>query len=220
MAMERSLSQAARVQPGGHELRREVVVHHQRRRILDATVSVVAESGYRQLTVAKIIKRAGVAKLKFYELFESKEDAFLAALDEGVAEAAESVTAAVAGADDSLAARVDAGIAALLKLCSERPDLTRAAVLEAPSLGSVAADRRERALAAFAPLLAGARESAGGEELPEGVEQTVLDGIYWLLYEAILKGKPKRLTTLRPALVEFALLPFLGPVAAARAATA
>jgi AcrR family transcriptional regulator len=217
LAMEDSLSQASQIQPGGHDLRREVVVHHQRRRILAAVVELVAEQGYRATTVTAIIKRAGVAKLKFYELFDSKQDAFLAALDDGVAEAGERVAAATTAAADGFADRADAGIAALLAFCAERPALARAAILEAPKLGTEAGDRRAAALAAFAPLLAGARESGGGQELPEGLEQTTLDGLYWLLYEALLSGKPKRIEKLRPALVEFALLQFLGPVEAARA---
>jgi AcrR family transcriptional regulator len=216
--MDGSLSQASRVKPGGHDLRREVVVHHQRERVLAAAVELVAEQGYRATTVTAIIKRAAIAKLTFYENFDSKQDAFLAALDAGLAEAADRVAAATESAGKDFPARVDAGIGALLAFCAERPALARAAVLEAPKLGSDAGDRRAAALAAFAPLFAGARESGGGEDLPEGLEQTTLDGLYWLLYEALLSGKPKRIEKLRPALVEFALLPFLGPVEAARAA--
>jgi AcrR family transcriptional regulator len=216
--MEGSFSQTRQVKPGGHELRREVVVHHQRERILTATVELVAEVGYRALTVAAILKRAAISKLKFYELYDSKEDAFLAALDSGLAEAGERVAAAIDGAGEGFAARADAGIAALLAFCAERPALARAALLEAPSLGPAASARHQQALAAFAPLFAGAREAAGRGSLPDGLEQTTLDGLYWLLYEALLSGKPKRIEKLRPALVEFALLPFLGPAEAARAA--
>ncbi len=216
--MDGSLSQTSRVKPGGHDLRREVVVHHQRERVLAAVVELVAEQGYRATTVGAIIKRAGVAKLKFYELFDSKQDAFLAALDAGLTEAGERVAAAAEAAGDSFSARVEAGIAALLALCAERPALAQAAILEGPSLGPAAGDRHDQALAAFAPLLTGGREVGGGTELPEGVEQSTLDGLYWLLYEAILSGKPKRIEKLRPALVEFVLLPFLGPAEAARAA--
>jgi AcrR family transcriptional regulator len=216
--VERSFSQTQQVKPGGHELRREVVVHHQRERILLATVDLVAESGYRALTVAAILKRAAISKLKFYELFDSKQDAFLAAYDAGLAEADARVGEALAAAGESLAERAAAGIGALLDLLDERPSLARAAVLEAPSLGPAMGDRRERTLAVFAPLFSGAREAGGAEELPDNLGESVLDGIYWLLYDAVLTGRPKKLAKLRPALVEFAILPFPGPLAAARAA--
>jgi AcrR family transcriptional regulator len=214
--MEGSLSQTSEVTPGGHDLRREVVAHHQRERILTATVELVAEVGYRALTVAAILKRAAISKLKFYELYDSKQDAFLAALDVGLAEVGERVAGATEGGTD-FAARADVGIGALLAFCADRPALTRAAVLEGPSLGPAAGDRHEQALAAFAAIFAGAREAAGRGSLPEDLEQTTLDGLYWILYEALLSGKPKRIEKLRPALVEFALLPFLGPVEAAPA---
>jgi AcrR family transcriptional regulator len=219
LLMEGSLSQLSQVTPGGHELRREVVVHHQRERILTAAVDLVAESGYRALTVAAILKRAGVSKLKFYELFDSKQDAFLAAYDGGLEQAAGRVEEALAAAED-VASRVNAGLAALLVFFDEHPALARAAVLEAPSVGPAMGDRRQATLLAFVPLLAGARRDEGEAELPANLEESVLDGIYWLLYDAILSGKPKPLSKLRPALVEFALLPFLGPVAAAQAAQA
>jgi AcrR family transcriptional regulator len=212
--MEGSLSQLSQVTPGGHELRREVVVHHQRGRILAAVVELVAERGYRGVSVAAIVKRAGTARLKFYELFGSKEDAFLAAYDAGLAEAAARVGEALAEAGDSPPERIDAGIGALLAFLDERPDLARAAVLEAPSLGPAMGDRREATLAAFTPLFAGARPGGKKAKLPDNLEETVLDGLYWLLYDAILSGKPKRLAKLRPALVEFALMAFVGPGAA------
>jgi AcrR family transcriptional regulator len=219
-AMDGSLSQAAHVKPGGHELRREVVVHHQRERILVAVIDVVAERGYRATSVAQIIKAAGVAKLKFYELFDSKQDAFLVAFDSGLEEAAGGVREALDGAGETLAERVDAGLTVALAFLDERPSFARAAVLEAPSLGGAMGDRRERTLQVFTPLFSGARGSGEEAELPGNLEESVLDGIYWLLYEAVLTGKPKKLTKLRPALVEFALLPFLGPLAAASAAAA
>jgi AcrR family transcriptional regulator len=187
--------------------------------MLTAAVELVAERGYRAVTVADIVKRAAIARLKFYENFGSKQDCFLAAFDAGLEEAARRVGEAVDAAGDSFPDRVTAGISALLDFCGERPDLARASVLEAPSLGAAMGDRRRRALAAFAPLLAGAREGGGEAELPATVEESVFDGLYWLLYDAILTGVPKRVEELRPQLVEFALLPFLGATAAADAAS-
>jgi AcrR family transcriptional regulator len=213
--VERSLTQVSQVKPGGHPLRREVVVHHQRQRILNAVVELAAEGGYRSISVAAIIKRAGVAKLKFYENFSSKQDAFLVAYDEAVAAAAQQVAEATAAADADSRSRIDAGIRALLDFLAERPAAARACILEAPSLGREMGDRRERALTAFSPLLVGAPDGPGGAgEAPANLEETVLDGLYWLIYEALISGRPKDLRRLRPALVEFALLSYLGPAAA------
>jgi AcrR family transcriptional regulator len=218
--MERSSpSRPSRTRPGGHQLRREVVVHHQRERILAAAVELIAERGYRAVTVADIVKRAAIARLKFYENFSSKEDCFLAAYDRAFEEAVRRVGEACAAPTASFPERVSAGLAALLDYAAAEPALARACFVEAPSLGAAMHGARERALAGFAPLLEGARQEAGEAELPESVEESVFDGLYWLIYDAILTGRPDPVEELRPQLVEFALLPFLGAAAAASAAS-
>ena len=211
-------SRPPRVQPGGHQLRREVVVHHQRRRILAAAVELAAERGYRAVTVADIVTRAATARLKFYENFSSKQDCFLAAYEAALAEAARRLEEATATPDATFSERVSAGLEALLSYAAAEPALARACVVEAPSLGPVMRGRRKQALDALAPLLAGARQELGETDLPDSVEESVLDGLYWLLYDAILSGHPEPIVDLHPQLVEFALLSFLGTEAARAAA--
>ena len=185
-------------------MRRAVVVHHQQRRILDAVVELAAERGYRSTSVAAIIKRAGVAKAKFYENFGSKEDAFLAALAEGVEEVAQRVGAAVAEAGDATAA-LDRGIAAALEFLDERPGLARACIVEAPSLGETIDGARRTAIEACAPLISAVASERGGQ-LPADLEASILGGVYWLAYEAVASGEPARLADLRPGLLDFVLL--------------
>jgi AcrR family transcriptional regulator len=216
--MDASPSQRSQVRPGGHPLRREVVLHHQRERIIAAAVELIAERGYRSVSVADIVKRAATARLKFYENFSSKQDCFFAAYDRGLEEAMRRVGEAGAAPGASFPERVSAGLGALLDCIAAQPQLARVCVVEAPSLGPAMQGRREQALAGFAGLLRGGREEAGEAELPASVEESVLGGLYWLLYNAILSGQPKRIEELRPELVEFALLPFLGAEAARSAA--
>jgi AcrR family transcriptional regulator len=208
--MDDSLLNLIGAPPGGHALRREVVVHHQRERIIAATIDLVGEHGYRAVTVAQIVKAAGVSRLKFYENFGSKQDAFLAALDDRLAELVTTVEGACAAAGERPAERIDAGVSAALEFLATRPLLARAVVLEAPSLGPELGDRPGAAREALAPMLAAARTTKATRALPESTEDSVLVGIYWLLYDALLSGEPDPITAFRPALVEFALLPFLG----------
>lgn len=213
-----SPSRPPRVQPGGHQLRREVVVHHQRRRILAAAVELVAERGYRAVTVADIVKRAATARLKFYENFSSKQDCFLAAYDAAQAEVMRRLGEATATPDATFPERVSAALEALLSYAAAEPALARACLVEAPALGPVMQGRHEQALDALALLLAGARQELGEADLPDSVEESIVDGLYWLLYDAILTGRPEPIVDLHPQLVEFALLPFLGTEAARAAA--
>jgi len=52
-----------------------------RQQIVDAAIEVFAAKGYRVASIADIIAQAGVARGTFYLYFQSKEEAFNAALD-------------------------------------------------------------------------------------------------------------------------------------------
>ncbi len=73
--------------PGRHPLPREFITQHQRARIIAALAEETVEKGYRAVTVADIVSRAGIARNTFYENFSSKEDCFLAASEFAVKEA-------------------------------------------------------------------------------------------------------------------------------------
>ena len=66
------VSELERLPRGRHGLSREEVAAQQRTRILAATVDVVAELGYPETRVVDVIKRAGVSRKTFYELFDDK----------------------------------------------------------------------------------------------------------------------------------------------------
>lgn len=70
---------AVRLPSGHHGLSRDYVREHQRRRILDAVDAIAARDGYDSCTVAAIIERAGLSRKTFYEHFNDRADAFLAA---------------------------------------------------------------------------------------------------------------------------------------------
>ena len=70
-----------------HELGRERVNDFQRARIVSAMVEVAAEGGYLGAAVAPVVARAGVSRRTFYELFDGREECFLAAFEWGVGQA-------------------------------------------------------------------------------------------------------------------------------------
>jgi len=199
-------------------LRREVVAHHQRQRILAGAAKVFAERGYRQVSVADIVKAAAIARGRFYDNFSSKEDCFFALYDSATDATLEVVSQACSESTESFPERVAAGIAALLAAIEAEPALARACVVEGPAVGPPINGRFEKLIGEFAALLRSGRGDADSSELPETVEETVVGGLYWLLYHALLERRPKRIGRLRPQLVEFSLIPFIGAEAAAAAA--
>lgn len=195
-----------------------MVAHHQRERILAAAARVFAERGYRQVAVADIVKAARSSRGGFYGNFGSKEECFFALYDATTAVALETVAAACAATAESFPERVMAGLTALLDAIDADRDAARACVVEGPTVGPAINARLEKTIADFAALLRSGRQGAEAAELPESVEETVVGGLYWFLYHALLEGRPKRIGRLRPQLVEFALIPFVGAEAAGAAA--
>jgi AcrR family transcriptional regulator len=203
-----------RAKPAGHRLRPEVVAHHQRQRILAGAAEAFAERGYRQVAVSDIVKSAAIARKRFYEHFSSKEDCFFALYDQGAGVALRAVGEACAGSRDGFPELVRAGIAALLGEIEANRALARACIVEGPAVGPAINDRFEKLIGDFAELLRSGRSGSEAGELPETVEETVIGGLYWLLYYALLEERPKRISRLRPQLVEFSLIPFIGAAAA------
>jgi AcrR family transcriptional regulator len=206
------------VQPGGHPLRPEVVAFHQRQRILKGAAEAIGRRGYRQVAVSDIVKASAIARARFYENFSSKEDCFFAVYDAAAQATLEKVAGACEGTAESFPERVGAGISALLDAFEADPDLARACIVEGPAVGPAINGRFEKLIGDFAALLRLGRGDAGSSELPDSVEETVVGGLYWLLYHALIERRPRKIAQLRPQLVEFSLIPFIGTEAAAAAA--
>ena len=194
-----------RARPGGHPLRAEVLVHHQRQRILAGAARAVSERGYRETSVADIVKSAAVARARFYENFSSKQDCFFALYDGATEAALSAVEEACRNCSDDFPECVEAGLRTLLDYLESDPVLARAWILEGPTVGAPINDRFD-----FAALLRRGRSEEAIEALPGTAEETVVGGLYWLLYYALLDGQPKKIGKLLPQLAEFSLIPFAG----------
>ena len=203
--------------PGRHPLPKEFIAQHQRARIIAALAEETVDKGYRAVTVADIVRRAGIARNTFYENFSSKEDCFLAASEFAVKEALRRVVDAATKVE-SWPERVDAGLSAFLHYVASEPALARTCIVEALSAGPAAVERYERSIQAFVPLFRlGRKVSPHGDELPETLEETIIGGIFWILYQRIIMGQTEQIEELLPELVEFSLTPYLGAEAAKRA---
>jgi len=211
-------SQATRTLPGRHSLSREFIVEHQRARIIAALAEETVAKGYRAVTVSDIVRRAGIARNTFYENFSSKEDCFLSASEYAVESALGRVTDAATKADD-WPAKVSAGLAAFLRYVAGEPALARTCIVEALSAGPAAVERYERSIQSFVPFFQmGRKFSAKGAELPETLEETIVGGIFWILYQRIIMGQVEQIEGLLDELVEFSLTPYLGAEVAKRVA--
>jgi AcrR family transcriptional regulator len=200
----------ARPLPGAQPLSREFIVRHQRARLIAALAQEAAEKGYRAVTVADVVKRAEVGRKTFYENFGSKEDCLLAAQDHAMSTALERV-ARVAGPEQSWPARVCAGLSALLDCVVEEPALARTCMVEALAAGPASMRSYERSQQGFVTLLRLGRDvSPRGEQLPETLEEALIGGGYWIVYQRLVAHESETIPELLPELIEFVLTPYLG----------
>jgi AcrR family transcriptional regulator len=178
-------------------------------------VEVVSERGYPETRVVDVIGVAGVSRKTFYELFDSKEDCFLAAYDvllENLLEEATEAFESNSGAP--WAERVATALGALLEHLSEHPDEARFAIVEVLAAGPKALTRRDAALRQFTGFLESGR-SETSFELPGITSIAVAGGVNELLYSEILHGAVARLPSRLPDLMFWVALPYLGADGAA-----
>jgi AcrR family transcriptional regulator len=127
---------------GRHGLSREEVEASQRTRLLQATIELGTERGFASLTLADIVRRAGVARSTFYDYFTDKQDCFLEAFDFAADMVLERVLAIGPPPAGDFASPVHAYIAGLLDLAVEEPVVVRLVAADAETLDPAAAERQ------------------------------------------------------------------------------
>jgi AcrR family transcriptional regulator len=205
--------------PGGHHgLSRQQILDSQRERLLAAIAHVVADRGYRGTTLTEVVKFASVSTRDFYDIYDSKEECFLAAFDAVRDHVTELISTAAASEPD-WPHQVIAGLRAALDFFAAEPDLARLCLLEPVSATPTTAIRfREAVLASVPALTAGRAELADPDSLLPETESSIIGGAVSLASRAILAGDADKLPDLLPDLIDFTLSPYLGAERAAELA--
>jgi AcrR family transcriptional regulator len=190
------------------------VAESQRARMIAALVEVAGERGAGGVTVAHIVARSGVSRRTFYELFEDREDCFLAAFELAVARAAQRVAPAF-GVAGSWRERVRAGLGALLEFLEDEPGLGRLCIVDALGAGPVALERRARVVGALIDAVDQGRGEARGSARPTRLTaEGVVGAVLGVLHARLAAGA--RMAGLRGALMGMIVLPYQGQAAASK----
>jgi AcrR family transcriptional regulator len=189
---------------------REAVAETQRARAVKAMIEAVAERGYGKTHVVDVIERAGLSRKTFYELYEDKEECFLAAYDQVFGRLFAVTQEAFEGASGRpWAERIQAGVTVLVSELEGDPAAARFAVVEVLAAGSRALARRDAGIRRFTGFIdAGRAESSS--ELPGLTSTAIVGGVYELLYTEILHGATAQLHSQIPEIVYWITMPFLG----------
>lgn len=194
---------------GPHGIPRPVVTKIQRDRLMRAMAKTIAEYGYQDTTVRRLLGRAGLSRRTYYELFEDKEDCFLAAYDEVVDHVLGLVVEAYEEGG-SPQERIEHGLRAFLQFCADEPDIARMCIVEVLAAGQAARARRAETMARLTSLMEEAlRELRGDRKLSKLAAQGLIGGVHELIYTPIDRGEVEDLPELAEQIVATQVAPLV-----------
>ncbi len=146
-----------------------------------AMAAEVGERGYVDTSVAHVLRRAGMSRKTFYELFENKEDCFVQAYDAALLRMRMLVGAAYhqSGRWRTLRERASSsGCRPSWNCLAAEPAFARMCIVEVLAAGPIAREHRDAAILDFARFIEFPREEARGDAAPSLVSEAIAGGIY------------------------------------------
>jgi len=205
---------------GRHGLPREVVVDHQRQRLLAGAARAVAEHGYVAMTVEHVLVGAGVSRATFYENFGSKRECVLVAHEQAVSRLAGEVVGACAGQSE-WPAKLAAAVGAAIGFATRAPGEALLLILDALAADPVLASHVVTSNDFLVGLLRNGREQwPRAAALPELTERALIGAATSVIGAKLTAGEADRLASIEPELVQLILMPYLGSEGAHRMAAA
>jgi AcrR family transcriptional regulator len=161
-----------------------------RERLIEAMASSIERSGYRETTVADVVRIAHTSRRTFYQHFEDREACYLALFDAINEQMIEQVAAAV-HPEQSLEEQVDSALDAYIAGVTAQPALYQSFVHELPSLGRAGADRLLTVTDRFAELLVELVDTSrlASRPLPVDTAIMIVGGLRELAVTYLYRGR-------------------------------
>jgi AcrR family transcriptional regulator len=188
-----------------------------RQRLLDGLAASIDERGYRDTTVADIVRYARTSKRTFYSQFATKEDCFAELLTANNDE----LVATIRDAVDPQATwreQIRQAVVAYVHTIEERPAITLSWIRELPALGEYARPTLRRGFGRLATMIVDLSadegfRTAGLAPIPHAVAVILVGGLRELTAQTVEDGKPVT-DIIEPALA--VSLALLGPTQTTR----
>jgi len=169
-----------------------------RERLIAAMAQSIEQKGYRETTVADVVRIARTSRRNFYEHFADRPACFLALFD-ATNEALIAQISDAVHAEDPWEEQVDQAVGAWVEAMASEPALSRSFVRELPALGEDGAARQTAVIERFARLLVELVESARREQpeidatpLTMDMAIVIVGGLRELMVIAIQQGRDVR----------------------------
>jgi AcrR family transcriptional regulator len=210
-----------RLPRGRHGIPQELVIANQRERMLSAAATIFAERGYAAMSVSDVIKRAGVSRATFYQLFGNKLECLLAAQERALDGLQELIAAACRSQQD-WPRGVAAAVGALLDFTARFPGDARLILASSHALSEPELAREGVAVhEQMGELLGESAARCPSARSPDGLSQRAAVGAAMsLLGSCLAADEIAAIPELKPDLVQIILAPYLGDNEAKRVATA
>jgi AcrR family transcriptional regulator/DNA-binding MarR family transcriptional regulator len=185
--------------------------------MLAAAVDAVEEVGYARMTVAEVISRARVSRKTFYDVFADREDCFLAAFEQAIAQSRLIAREAYEREGGQWREGIRAALGRLLVFMDEEPGLAKLCVVEALAAGEKVLERRAAVLDEVSALIDQGRFLTTAIRQPPPVTaEGIVGGVFAVLHTRLLDESDEPLTNLLAPLMSTIVLPYLGARAASR----
>jgi predicted HTH domain antitoxin len=183
--------------------------------LLMAMLDELVRNGYKEVSVARARRLAGVSAEEFEAEFEDK-DACLFAAYESLGQRVVTRASAECGGDRPWPDRVRIGLEKLLAELAAAPRMARAITRSFPGIRPSTYKRYVDLLSRFEPFMAEGREYAEvEEELPGEVELLAVGAAEAIIFAEVDAGRAERLPAMMPEILFSVLVPFMGPERAA-----
>ncbi len=209
-----------RLPSGRHDLPRHFIIKNQRERIVDATAEIVAEKGLSALTIPEIARRANVSHQTFYDMYPTKQDAFLGAQKVGLHQALGIAVEAFEIHKGDWPSGCALAMRKLLHYLADEPAHAHLTIVDTFAASPIAIEIRETGLHAFTIYLQRGFKYPVGKRAPKIAPEAVAGGIWQILHHYIELDRFEDLLALSSQLTYFVLCPFLGPDESAKVAIA
>jgi AcrR family transcriptional regulator len=192
---------------------------------LAALIELVREQGVAAVTVAHVVRRSGVSRRTFYDLFKDREECLLAAFEQALERTATAVIppyrAAAEDRDAVWEERIRAGLGALLELFDEEPATGGLCVVDSLAAERSVLERRAQIVKVLIDTVhqGGSRNGAGARALGSRPQRIVAEGVVGavlaVIHARLCEPSPRPLSELQNKLMSIIVLPYQGPAAAA-----
>ena len=191
---------AERLAAGRHRLSRDEVSAHQKQRLFKALAVVMGTKGYNNTSVDDLIKHAGVSRATFYELFDSKQDCFMAGFAGMQGHVIDAILAAPAG--DTPLERFGVMLDRYLGFMALDPPTARLYLVEVYSAGPDAMHRRAELQQQFVDGVA--KIFKARSKADKFACKALVAAISALVTTALIDGDPAAILALKAPVLKFA----------------